>query len=360
MLTRQRLRLNEIIYGGFAIVLSFLPRTLEGLRTHFLAHYPAPAATQANTHCDPFRLLLMTRERLADFAPSVGTNTGPPANPAEGKSGIRNADAVKSAYVNFLMGCAIMLNDGCMEAALRYEDEVFVEGAEGAPTSLPHRFLVGLPPSDINAARLNTLLAGDHDSINELYAKMSDAQPQLERAAKALKWGDKIEANSLMAHRRLFSQKLGKSKGKQRLGTRSVYSMGHQTTGASASSSRKRQRTQSTRDTDHAVAEEVIANNPQASRSQSTLPQEGGWPSFTPASHNPQAEEDPASMFFNLQAQGTSAATPHHIPTQGNPFLPYGPVNVEGDLLTGIDLQDIFPEFVPGSSHDGNSGGFQS
>ena len=355
------MRLDETIYGGFAIVLSFLPRTLEGLRTDFLAHYPAPAASHDNTHCDPFQLLLMTRADLTDFAPSVGTNAGPPTNPAEGKSGIRNADAIKSAYVKFLMGCAIMLNDGCMAAALRYEDEVFVEGSEGAPTSLPHRFLVDPPPSDINAARLNALLDGDHDSINELYVKMSDALPQLEKAAIALKWGDKIETNSLMAHRRLFSQKLSKPKGRQRLGTRSAYSAGHQTTAVSVSSSRKRRRTRSTRDTDNAAAEEVIASNPQASRSQSTLLQEGRWPGFAPTSHNPLAEEDPEPMFFNLQAQETSASTPHHTQTQGNPFLPYGPVHVEGDLLTSIGFEDIFrPDFVPGSSRDGNSGGFQS
>ena len=43
------------------MVLSLIPRTLEALRTHFLAHYPAPDATQANAHCDPFGLLLKTR-----------------------------------------------------------------------------------------------------------------------------------------------------------------------------------------------------------------------------------------------------------------------------------------------------------
>ena len=89
MLGSQRLRLNQIIYGGFAMVLSLIPRTLEALRTHFLAHYPAPDAAQANAHCDPFGLLLKTREELANFAPSVVGGTGPPTNPAEGRSGIR-------------------------------------------------------------------------------------------------------------------------------------------------------------------------------------------------------------------------------------------------------------------------------
>ena len=400
------------------MVLSLIPRTLEALRTHFLAHYPAPDATQANAHCDPFGLLLKTREELANFAPSVVGGAGPPTNPAEGRSGIRNADAIKYAYVKFLMGCAIMLNDGCMKAALRYEDEVFVEGAEGAPMSLPHRFLVD-PHPGANTG-LNRLLAGDGGSINEFYAKMNGAWLDLETAAKALKWGEKIEGNALMAHRRLFSQKLGKSKGKQRLGSQSAYSVGHQMTGGSehASSGRKRPRTESTLDADQAVAREVIAANPQAAAGgaiaailqaaaggvaaggvaaggaaaggvsaggaaaggvaaanpQAMVPQEGGWAGLSPAALNSLVGENAATTFYNLQGQQTLATTSFNIPTEDDPFSLQGPPTSEDDLLTSIGLEEIsfsddtdglapwhamFPEFVPGSSHDGNSGGFQ-
>ena len=196
---------------------------------------------------DPFGLLGMDSQVLATIGSEAGHPTDDPENdnalnPGEEETPIslmHGSQVTRYAYIDFLMGCAIILIPKCLHAALRYEDEVFVLGQ--SQESLPHQFLADPVPGTIPYA-LNLLLNGDNDSILDFYSRMNKIVTGMGNLKRAkLLDQDKINANVIQNNRHLFSV-IPESSGtykKQKLGT-DISSTGHQSAGRSATRPAKR------------------------------------------------------------------------------------------------------------------------